>query len=77
MMVCSISDECKHCSECHKALKRCFVYNSIEMPKGEGHNERHVLKCYSHFAPKMEWFEQFIKYEDDFDEKHSLGISDA
>jgi phosphoadenosine phosphosulfate reductase len=47
------------------------------MPKGEGHNERHVLKCYSHFAPKMEWFEQFIKYEDDFDEKHSLGISDA
>ncbi len=31
------------------------------------------LNCYSHFAPKMEWFEQFIKYEDDFDEKHSLG----
>lgn len=71
--VVQISDECKHCSECHKALKGCLVYNSIEMPKGEGTMKDMSLNCYSHFAPKMEWFEQFIKYEDDFDEKHSLG----
>lgn len=68
-----ISDECRHCSECHKALKGCLVYNSIEMPKGEGTMKDMSLNCYSHFAPKMEWFEQFLKYEDDFDEKHSLG----
>ncbi len=69
-----ISDECKHCSECHKALKGCLVYNSLEMPKGENSIMKDMsLNCYSHFAPKMEWFEQFIKYEDSFDEKHTLG----
>lgn len=69
-----ISDNCLHCSECHKALKGCLVYNSIEMPKGVKENMKEMsLNCYSHFAPKMEWFEQFIKYENDFDEKHSLG----
>ncbi len=69
-----ISDACKHCFECHKALKGCLVYNSLEMPKGEkGIMKDKSLNCYSHFAPKMEWFEQYLKYENDFDEKHSLG----
>lgn len=69
-----ISDECKHCSECHKALKGCLVYNSIEMPKGEKGNMKDMsLNSYSHFAPKMEWFEQFLKYEEEFDDNHSLG----
>lgn len=31
------------------------------------------LNCYSHHAPKMEWFLQFFSYKNDFDEKHSLG----
>ena len=69
-----ISDECIHCSECHKALKGCLVYNSLEMPKGEkGVMKDMSLNCYSHFAPKIEWFEQYLKYENEFDEKHSLG----
>ncbi len=72
--VVSISDDCRHCSECHKALKGCLVYNSIEMPKGEaGNMQDKSLNSYSHFAPKMEWFEQFLKYENEFDSKHSLG----
>ncbi|MBQ8803651.1 MAG: phosphoadenosine phosphosulfate reductase family protein [Tyzzerella sp.] len=70
----SISDDCKHCSECHKALKGCLVYNSIEIPKGDNQNMKEKsLNCYSHFAPKMEWFEQYIKYENEFDENHTLG----
>ncbi len=69
-----ISDECRHCSECHKALKGCLVYNSLEMPKGDkGIMKNMSLNCYSHFAPKMEWLEQYLKYENEFDEKHSLG----
>lgn len=69
-----ISDECRHCAECHKALKGCLVYNSIELPKGEkGIMKDMSLNCYSHFAPKMEWFEQYLKYENEFDERHSLG----
>lgn len=72
--VVSISDDCRHCSECHKAPKGCLVYNSIEMPKGEtGYMQEKSLNSYSHFAPKMEWFEQFLKYEDEFDNKHTLG----
>lgn len=70
----NISDDCRHCSECHKALKGCLVYNSIEMPKGDnGKMKVMSLNCYSHFAPKLEWIEQFLKYENEFDDKHTLG----
>lgn len=31
------------------------------------------LNCYSHHAPKMEWFEQFFLYKNEFDQRHSLG----
>ena len=31
------------------------------------------LNCYSHHAPKMEWFNQFFKYKETFAENHSLG----
>jgi phosphoadenosine phosphosulfate reductase len=44
------------------------------MPKGDNQNMKEMsLNCYSHFAPKMEWFEQYIKYENKFDENHTLG----
>lgn len=31
------------------------------------------LNCYSHHAPKMEWFQQYFSYKNDFDDRHSLG----
>lgn len=31
------------------------------------------LNCYSHHAPKREWFEQFFEYKEDFDQRNSLG----
>lgn len=31
------------------------------------------LNCYSHHAPKMEWFTQYFNYRNEFDQKHSLG----
>ena len=31
------------------------------------------LNCYSHHAPKKEWFDQYFKYKNDFDNQHSLG----
>lgn len=31
------------------------------------------LNCYSHHAPKMEWFQQFFEYKNEFSQKHSLG----
>ena len=31
------------------------------------------LNCYSHHAPKMEWFVQYFTLKNDFDEKHTLG----
>ena len=31
------------------------------------------LNCYSHHAPKMEWFTQYFILKNDFDENHSLG----
>lgn len=70
----SISDGCIHCSECHKVDKGCLIYKSLEMPKGGLiMSANKSLNCYSHHAPKMEWFTQYFNYKNDFDQKHSLG----
>lgn len=69
-----ISDSCAHCSQCHKVEKGCLVYKSLEMPKGGLlMSANKSLNCYSHHAPKMEWFTQFFNLKDEFDKKHSLG----
>lgn len=69
-----ISDSCVHCSQCHKVDKGCLVYKSLEMPKGGlKMSATKSLNCYSHHAPKMEWFTQYFNYKNEFDEKHSLG----
>lgn len=70
-----IDDTCKHCSMCHKVERGCLVYKSIERPKGISNMNRKnkSLNCYSHHAPKMEWFNQFFKYKETFAENHSLG----
>ena len=31
------------------------------------------LNCYSHHAPKLDWFEQFFAYKVEFDQRHNLG----
>lgn len=69
-----ISDECVHCSQCHKVEKGCLVYKSLEMPKGGlKMSSTKSLNCYSHHAPKMDWFNQFFTYKAEFDQNHSLG----
>ncbi len=69
-----ISDSCVHCSQCHKVDKGCLVYKSLEMPKGGlKMSASKSLNCYSHHAPKMEWFTQYFSLKNDFDEQHSLG----
>ena len=69
-----ISDNCVHCAQCHKVEKGCLVYKSLEMPKGGSKMVANKsLNCYSHHAPKLDWFNQFFKYKQDFDTKHTLG----
>ena len=69
-----ISDSCVHCSQCHKVEKGCLVYKSLEMPKGGlKMSATKSLNCYSHHAPKIDWFNQFFTYKGDFDQNHSLG----
>lgn len=71
----NISNQCKHCAQCHKVEKGCLVYKSLEQPKGgiilAGKNMS--LNSYSHHAPKMEWINQYFTYKNDFDENHTLG----
>ncbi|MBQ6632812.1 MAG: phosphoadenosine phosphosulfate reductase family protein [Ruminococcus sp.] len=70
----TISDECIHCSQCHKVEKGCLVYKSLEMPKGGlKMSVNKSLNCYSHHAPKSDWFVQYFNYKNEFDERHSLG----
>ena len=69
-----ISDNCTHCSQCHKVDKGCLVYKSLEKPKGGlKMAENKSLNCYSHHAPKMDWLKQYFLYKNEFDKRHSLG----
>ena len=69
-----ISENCVHCSQCHKVEKGCLVYKSLEMPTGGlKMSATKSLNCYSHHAPKMEWLTQYFTLKNDFDENHSLG----
>ena len=69
-----ISDNCRHCSMCHKADKGCLVYKSLERPKGGASMVKTgSLNTYSHHAPKMEWIEQYFEYGNDFKNNHTLG----
>lgn len=70
----TISEQCVHCAQCHKVEKGCLVYKSLEMPKGGlSMAANKSLNCYSHHAPKADWFKQYFEYKNDFDQKHSLG----
>lgn len=72
--VLKINDNCVHCSQCHKVDKGCLVYKSLEMPKGGlKMSATKSLNCYSHHAPKMEWFQQYFNYKNEFDSKNTLG----
>jgi phosphoadenosine phosphosulfate reductase len=69
-----ISEKCIHCTQCHKVDKGCLIYKSLEMPKGGlKMSANKSLNCYSHHAPKKEWFDQYFLYKNEFDQKHSLG----
>lgn len=69
----SISDNCVHCSQCHKVDKGCLVYKSLEMPKGGSKMETKSLNCYSTHAPKMDWIVQYFALKNEFAINNSLG----
>ena len=72
--VLKISEDCVHCSQCHKVEKGCLVYKSLEMPKGGlKMSATKSLNCYSHHAPRMDWFVQYFTFKNEFDQNHSLG----
>lgn len=70
-----IFETCKHCSECHKVDKGCLLYKSVVLPKGGilMNSKFKSLNCYSNHGPKLEWFEQYLKFKNEFSKKHSLG----
>lgn len=70
-----ISEQCKHCAQCHKVEKGCLVYKSLEKPKGGiiMAGKSMSLNSYSHHAPKMEWVNQYFTYKNEFDDNHTLG----
>ena len=70
----TISEQCVHCAQCHKVENGCLISKSLEMPKGGllmAANKS--LNCYSHHAPKADWFKQYFEYKNDFDQKNTLG----
>lgn len=68
-----ISDNCHHCSQCHKPDKGCLIYNSLELPKGGLKMENKSLNRYSTHAPKIEWIKEYFSEKNNFAERNSLG----
>ena len=68
-----ITNDCRHCSECHKVDNGCLVNKSLVMPKGGMGMAQKSLNCYSTHAPKIEWINQYFRYKNEFDANHDLG----
>lgn len=69
-----ITDNCVHCAQCHKVEKGCWIFKSLELPSGGiGVSSTKSLNCYSHHAPKLDWFNQYFQYKQDFEQNHTLG----
>ena len=70
----SIKDTCKHCGQCLDIDTGCFVYKSLWLSKGLGNmNKSKSLDCYAAHAPKIEWFQQYVKLGERFKTEHTLG----
>ncbi len=61
-----ISDECHHCTQCHKVDRGCLIYKSLELPKGDNKMKTKSLNCYSTHAPLIEWLEEFFDKKEEF-----------
>ncbi len=61
-----ISDECHHCTQCHKVDRGCLIFKSLELPKGDNKMKTRSLNCYSTHAPLIEWFEEFFEKKENF-----------
>lgn len=61
-----ISNNCVHCTQCHKVDRGCLIFKSLELPKGENKMKSKSLNCYSTHAPLMEWFEEFFEKKEEF-----------
>lgn len=69
-----VDEGCIHCSQCHKVDKGCLLYNSLQLPRGGTKmGKTQSLNCFSHHAPKFDWFEQYFTYKNDFKDNNTLG----
>lgn len=71
-----ISRNCIHCGQCFDIDTGCLRYKSIWISKGNGVMENKSLDSYANHAPKLEWFNQFIKLGNDFDTKNTMGTNE-
>lgn len=69
----SITDSCKKCGQCLDIDTGCYVYKSLWLSKGLGKMNNKSLDCYAAHAPKIEWFQQYVKLGDKFKSENSLG----
>lgn len=57
-----ISDQCRHCYQCHDIMAHCLRYNSIRNRIGADNTMKKLGRFYS-FGFKKEWLDTYIKYE--------------
>lgn len=69
----NITDNCRHCLNCHKPASGCLLYKSLEQPKGNGKMNTKAIDCYADHAPKLEWIESFFNLQERFIDENTLG----
>lgn len=71
-----ISDNCCHCGDCLEVGGTgCLVYKSLWLSTNSSttNMKRKSLDCYATHAPQIDWFNQFMRFGEEFDTNHSLG----
>lgn len=70
----TIDKDCTHCLQCHNIDTGCLLYKSLKIPKGGTKMlSNKSLNCYACHAPRIDWFQQYFTYKNEFDQNHSLG----
>jgi 3'-phosphoadenosine 5'-phosphosulfate sulfotransferase (PAPS reductase)/FAD synthetase len=58
----SISDQCRHCYQCHDIHEYCLRYNSIRNKSGGDHKMKGLDRYFS-FGIRKSWLDIYFKYE--------------
>ncbi|MCK9303749.1 MAG: hypothetical protein M0P35_11245, partial [Bacteroidales bacterium] len=68
-----VSDNCKHCHQCHNIDYGCLRYDSIKLPSTGKERKMTGLDRYLTFGFKKDWLVEYFKNPENFWKTNTLG----